>query len=123
MIEFFTKYPDADPSRFVFRDGVVWFKLNPDNEIRLRDIESDTYQRTPTWTKYLTSYKERSFGIWFADGTVQPYKENTIMKDINKFKVYVTDDKYFTASLTPFSITNMSLSDYKKNPYPLTPAE
>ena len=39
------------------------------------------------------------------------------MKDINKFKVYVTEDKYFEASLPPFSITNTSLSDYKKNPY------
>ncbi len=77
---FFIKYPDADPSRFVFKNGKVWFKLNPDNENRLLDIESDTCQRTPSWTKYLTSYKERGFGIWFADGTVQPYKKNTTMK-------------------------------------------
>ncbi len=97
MAEFFTKYPDADPNRFVFKDGKVWFKLNPDNEYRLLDIESDTYQRTPSWTKYLTSYKECGFGIWFADGTVQPYKKNTTMKEINKFKVYVTEDKYFVA--------------------------
>ena len=117
MTEFFTKYPDADPSRFVFKNGKVWFKLNPDNEYRLLDIESDTYQRTPSWTKYLTSYKERSFGIWFADGTVQPYKKNTTMKDTNKFKVYVTEDKYFKASLPPLSIRNTSSSDYKKNPY------
>ena len=94
---FFIKYPDADPSRFVFKNGKVWFKLNPDNENRLLDIESDTCQRTPSWTKYLTSYKERGFGIWFADGTVQPYKKNTTMKDINKFKVYVTKDRYFEA--------------------------
>ena len=99
MTEFFTKYPDADPSRFVFKNGKVWFKLNPDNEYRLLDVESDTYQRTPSWTKYLTSYKERGFGIWFADGTVQPYKKNTTMKDINKFKLYVTEDKYFEVSL------------------------
>ncbi len=117
MTEFFTKYPDADPSRFVFKNGKVWFRLNPDNEYRLLDIESDTYQRTPSWTKYLTSYKERGFGIWFADGTAQPYKKNTTMKDINKFKLYVTEDKYFEASLPPFSIMNTSLSDYKKNPY------
>ena len=113
---FFTKYPDADPSRFVFKDGKVWFKLNPDNENRLLDIESDAYQRTPSWTKYLTSYKEREFGIWFADGTVQPYKKNTTMKDINKFKVYVTEDKYFEAGLPPFSITN-NPENYKKNSY------
>ena len=114
---FFTKYIDADPSRFVFKNGKVWFKLNPDNEYRLLAIESDTYQRTPSWTKYLTSYKERSFGIWFADGTVQPYKKNITTKDINKFKLYVTEDKYFEASLPPFSITNTSSADYKKNPY------
>ena len=101
----------------MFKDGKVWFKLNPDNENRLLDIESDTYQRTQSWTKYLTSYKERGFGIWIADGTVQPYKKNTTMKDINKFKLYVTEDKYFEASLPPFSITNTLLSDYKKNPY------
>ncbi len=94
---FFIKYPDADPSRFVFKNGKVWFKLNPDNENRLLDMESDTYQRTSSWTKYLTSYKERGFGIWFADGTVQPYKKNMTTKDINKFKVYITDSKYFEA--------------------------
>ncbi len=104
---FFIKYPDADPSRFVFKNGKVWFKLNPDNKNRLLDIESDTYQRTPSWTKYLTSYKERGFGIWFADGTIQPYKKNTNTKDINKFKVDVTEDKYFEAGLPPFSITNL----------------
>ena len=38
--KFFAKYPDADPSRFVFKDGKVWFKLNPDNENRLLDIEA-----------------------------------------------------------------------------------
>ncbi len=109
--KFFTKYPDADEK--------VWFKLNSDNENRLLDIESDTYQRTQSWTKYLTSYKERGFGIWFADGTVQPYKKNTTFKDTNKFKVYVKDDKYFEASLTPFSLfmINTLSADYKKNPY------
>ena len=78
--KFFIKYSDADPNRFVFRNGKVWFKINPDNEYRLLDIESDTYQRTPTWTKYLTSYKERGFGIWFADGAVQPFKKTTTPK-------------------------------------------
>ncbi len=112
MNEFFTKYPDADPSRFVFKNEKVWFKLNPDNENRLLDIESDTYQRTPSWTKYLTSYNERGFGIWFADGTVQPYKKNTNTKDINKLKVYVTNDKYF-ALVYQLPITNTSSTDYK----------
>ncbi len=115
--KFFIKYPDADPNRFVFRNGKVWFKINPDNEYRLLDIESDTYQRTPTWTKYFTSYKERGFGIWFADGTVQPYKKNQQQGDINKFKAYVTKDKYFEADLLPLSVTNTSDADYKKNPY------
>ncbi len=39
------------------------------------------------------------------------------MKDINKFKVYVTEDKYFEAGLPPFSITNDPEQNYKKNPY------
>ena len=117
MAEFFTKYPDADPRRFVFKDGKVWFKLNPDNEYRLLDIESDTYQRTPSWTEYLTSYKERGFGIWFADGTVQPYKKNTTTENVNKFKMYVTEDKYFVAEPPPLSVTNTSSADYKNNPY------
>ncbi len=60
---FFVKYPDADPSRFVFKNGKVGFKLDPDDETRLLDIESDTFQRTPSWTKYLTSYKKRGFRI------------------------------------------------------------
>ncbi len=37
--EFFKKYPDADPNRFVFKDEKVFFKINPDNEHRLADIE------------------------------------------------------------------------------------
>ena len=114
---FFKKYPDADPSRFVFRNDKVWFKINPDNEYRLLDVESDTYQRTSSWTKYLTSYKERGFGIWFADGTVQPYEKNPSEEDVNNFPVHVTDEKYFAASLPQLSITNSSSSDYKKNPY------
>ena len=39
------------------------------------------------------------------------------MKDINKFKVYVTDIQYFEVSLTPFSITNTSKLGYEENPY------
>ena len=114
---FFKKYPDADPSRFVFKNDKVWFKINPDNEYRLLDVESDTYQRTSSWTKYLTSYKERGCGIWFADGTVQPYEKNPSEEDINNFPVHVTDEKYFAASLPQLSITNSSSSDYKQNPY------
>ena len=73
------------------------------------DIESRAYQGVSDWTKYLTSYKERGFGIWFADGTIQPYKKNhTATKDVNKFKVYVTDDDYFVANLPSLDITNTS---------------
>ncbi len=116
--EFFKKYPDADPSRFVFKDGKVFFKINPDNEYRLADIEYRVFQDSPEWTKYLTSYKERGFGIWFADGTIQPYKKNhTAIKDVNKFKVYVTDDDYFVANLPSLDITNTSSLYYEKNSY------
>ena len=124
----FKKYPDADPNRFVFRDGKVWFKLNPDNEYRLLDIESDTYQRTSTWTNYLTSYKERGFGIFFADGTVpkfqntrlpnsptrqqwgkHPITDSTFQKPVdlgfalNKFKIYVTNTEYFVSNFPAVS--------------------
>ena len=116
--EFFKKYPDADPNRFVFKDGKVFFKINPDNEYRLADIEYRVFQDSPEWTKYLTSYKERGFGIWFADGTIQPYKKNhTAIKDVNKFKVYVTDDDYFIATLPSLDITNTSSLYYEKNSY------
>ncbi len=123
-IAFFKKYPDADPNRFVLRDGKVLFKLNPDNEYRLLDIESDTYQRTSTWTKFLTSYKERGFGIFFTDGTVpefqntrfpndptrqgwgkHPIIDSTFQKPVdlgyvtNKFKIYVTNTEYFMTDL------------------------
>ncbi len=50
------------------------------------------------------------------DGTVQPFKKNTTTKDINKFKVYVTEDKYFESNLLPLSITNTSDVDYKDTP-------
>ncbi len=61
------------------------------------DITSDTFLNNKTWTKYLTSNKDKGFGIWYADGTIQPYEKNTTMKDIDKFKVYVTDTQYFEA--------------------------
>ncbi len=116
--EFFKKYPDADPNRFVFKDGKVFFKINLDNEYRLADIEYRVFQDSPEWTKYLTSYKERGFGIWFADGTIQPYKKNhTAIKDVNKFKVHVTDDDYFVANLPSLDITNTSSLYYEKNSY------
>ncbi len=116
--EFFKKYPDADPNRFVFKNEKVWFKINSDNEHRLVDIESRAYQGVSDWTKYLTSHKERGFGIWFADGTIQPYKKNhTAIKDVNKFKVYVTDDDYFIATLPSLDITNTSSLYYEKNSY------
>ena len=95
--EFFKKYPDADPNRFIFKDGKVWFKINPDNKHRLADIEYRVFYDSPEWTKYLTSYKDRRFGIWFADGTIQTYDinhETTTNMDINKIKIYVTDDKW-----------------------------
>ncbi len=115
---FFGKYPDADSRRFVFRevDGkvVTYYKIGNGG---LLDISSDTFQRTPGFRKYLTNYKERGFGIWFADGTIQPYKRNTNHTEKNRFKTYVTDNEYFTANFTPFSITNTLSTDYKKNPY------
>ena len=115
---FFAKYPDADPNRFVFKDKKVWFKINPDNENRLIDIESRAYQGVSDWTKSLTSYKERGFGIWYANGTLQPLKKNTTTISINKFKVYVAEDKYFEASFPQLTIGENTLSrDYKKNPY------
>ena len=114
---FFKKYPDADPSRFVFKNEKVFFKINPDNEYRLANIEYRVFQDSPEWTKYLTSYKDRGFGIWFADGTVQPYEKNPSEEDDNNFPVHVTDEKYFAASLPQLSVTNSSSSDYKQNPY------
>ncbi len=115
--EFFKKYPDADPSRFVFKDDKVFFKINPDNEHRLADIEYRVFYDSPEWTKYLTSYKDRGFGIWFADGTIQTYEKNPSKEDINNFPIHVTEEKYFAASLPQLSITNSSSLDYKQNPY------
>ncbi len=122
--KFLEKYPDADISKFKFEvklteegdiDGYeTYFKLTEKDSF---DITSDTFLNNKTWKKYLTSNKERGFGIWFADGTVQPYKRNTTTKDINKFKLYVTGGKYFEASLPPLSVTNTSSADHKKNPY------
>ena len=118
--EFFKKYPDADPNRFVFKNEKVWFKINPDNEYRLVDIEYRSFYDIPDRVKYLTSYKERGFGIWFADGTIQTYDinhETTTNMDINKIKIYVTDDKWFLSDLSPYTVTNTLSTDYKKNPF------
>ena len=118
--EFFIKYPDADPNRFVFKDGKVWFKINPDNEHRLVNIKYRSFYDSPGWAKYLTSYKDNGFGIWSADGTVQTYDinhETTTNMDINKIKIYVTDDKWFLSDLSPYTVTNTLLTDYKKNPF------
>ena len=114
---FFKKYPDADPSRFVFKDDKVFFKINPDNEYRLVDTEYRVFYDSPEWSKYLTSYKDRGFGIWFADRTIQPYEKNPSKEDIHNFPAHVTDEKYFAASLPQLSITNSSSSDHKQNPY------
>ncbi len=94
-----------------------FFKINPDNEHRLADIEYRVFYDSPEWTKYLTSYKDRGFGIWFADGTIQPYEKNPSKEDINNFPIHVTEEKYFAASLPQLSITNSSSLDYKQNPY------
>ncbi len=84
----------------------------------MADIEYRAFYDSPDWTKYLTSHKDRGFGIWFADGTIQPYKKNhTAMKDVNKFKVYATDDDYFVANLPSLDITNTSSLYYEKNSY------
>ena len=115
--EFFKKYPDADSRRFVFREVdnkiITYFDIGNGG---LLDITSDTSLRTPGFTKYLTNFKERGFGTWFADGTVQPYKKNTNHTEENRFKMYVTGNEYFTASFAPFSITNTLSSDYKEKP-------
>ncbi len=126
--EFFKKYPDADPNRFVFKDGKVFFKINPDNEYRLADIEYRVFYDSPEWTKYLTRYKDRGFGIWFADGVVpkfqntrfpnnptrqqwgkHPYIDSTFQKPVNlgyalnKFEIYVTNTEYFISNFPSVS--------------------
>ncbi len=118
------KYPDADVSKFKFQvmltdEGNIkgyetYFKLTEKDSF---DITSDTFLNNKTWTKYLTYNKDKGFGIWYADGTGQPFKKNTTTKDINKFKAYVTKDKYFESNLLPLSVTNTSSADYKSNPY------
>ena len=125
--KFLEKYPDADVSKFRFEvelteEGDIdsyetYFKLTENDEF---DITSDTFLNNKKWTKYLTSNKERGFGIWFANGTIQPYDinhETTTSMDINKIKIYVTDDKWFVSDLSPYTITNTLSPDYTKNPF------
>ncbi len=118
---FFKKYPDADPNRFIFKDGKVFFKINPNNEYRLADIEYRVFYDSPAWTKYLTSYKDRGFGIWFADGTIQPFDTNSDKmahdQSYGSFFIYVTNDEMFFPFHPPHTITNTLSTDYKKNPY------
>ena len=79
------------------------------------DITYDTFLRTRGFTQYLTNFKERGFGIWFANGTVQPYKKNTMKIDTKKFKAHVTDDKFFAAS-HHFPSQTRRRSIIRKNP-------
>ena len=115
----------------------TYFKLTEND---MFDITSDTFLNNKEWVKYLRSkrseveakakakakadaeekerIRDKGFGIWYADGTIQPYKKNhTAIKDVNKFKVYVTDDDYFIANLPSLDITNTSSLYYEKNSY------
>ena len=135
--EFLKKYPYADVSKFSFQvmltdEGDIdryetYFKLTENDSF---DITSDTFLNNKKWTKYLKSNKvkieaeakakDKGFGIWFADGTMQTYDinhETTTNMDINKIKIYVTDDKWFLSDLSPYTITNTLSTDYKKNPF------
>ncbi len=125
--KFLEKYPDADVSKFKFQviltnEGDIkgyetYFKLTEKDSF---DITSDTFLSNKKWTKYLKSNEDRGFGIWFANGTIQPYDinhETTTSMDINKIKIYVTDDKWFLSDLSPYTITNTLSPDYRKNPY------
>ncbi len=135
--EFLKKYPYADVSKFSFQvmltdEGDIdryetYFKLTENDSF---DITSDTFLNNKKWTKYLKSNKvkieaeakakDKGFGIWFADGTIQTYDINhktTTSMDINKIKIYVADDKWFLSDLSPYTITNTLSTDYKKNPF------
>ena len=75
--EFLKKYPDADVSKFKFQviltdEGDIdkyetYFVLT---DIDSFDITSDSFKINKAWTKYLTSNKDRGFGIWYPNGTV-----------------------------------------------------
>ncbi len=125
--KFFEKYPDADVSKFRFEveltnEGDIdsyetYFKLTEKDSF---DITSDTFLNNKKWIKYLTSNKDKGFGIWLANGTIQTYDinhETTTNMDINKIIIYVTDDNWFLADLSPYTITNTLSADYKKNPF------
>ena len=133
--KFLEKYPDADVSKFKFEvklteEGDIdsyetYFKLTEKDSF---DITSDTFLNNKTWKKYLTSNKERGFGIWFADGTVpkfqntrfpnnptrqewgkHPFIDSTFQKPVNlgyalnKFKIYVTNTEYFVSNFPDIS--------------------
>ena len=87
----------------------------------MADIEYRVFYDSPEWAKYLTSYKERGFGIWFADGTIQPFDTNSDkmahIQSYSSFLIYVTNDKMFFSLSPPHTITNTLETDYKKNPY------
>ncbi len=122
--EFLKKYPDADISKFEFRVILMdkgdidkyetYFKLSGIDSF---NITSDSFKINKQWTKYLTSNKDREFGIWYPNGTVQTYERNTTKINVSKFKAYVTDDEWFEVSLTPFDTKNTTSDDYESNPY------
>ena len=80
--KYLEKYPDADVSKFRFEVELTekgdidsydtYFKLTEKDSF---DITSDTFLNNKKWTKYLTSNKERGFGIWFC--RTVPYNRMT----------------------------------------------
>ena len=133
--EFLKRYPDADVSKFRFE-----VKLTDEGDIDKYetyfvvsgldsfDITSNSFKTNKAWTKYLTSNKDRGFGIWFANGTVpkfqntrfpndptrqgwghHPIIDSTFQKPVslgytlNKFKIYVTDTEYFLSNFPAVS--------------------
>ncbi len=71
VVNDYIKYPDADPNKFEFRmehkdniysptknKVIIYYKIGNGG---LLDITSDTFLRTPGFTKYLTSFKKRGF--------------------------------------------------------------
>ena len=86
--EFFKKYPDADPNRFVFKDDKVFFKINPDNEYRLADIEYRVFYDSPEWTKYI-SRATKTAGLEYGLRT-EPYKcmKKTHLKKTSIISLY-----------------------------------
>ena len=133
--KFLEKYPDADVSKFRFEvelteEGDIdsyetYFKLTEKDSF---DITSDTFLNNKKWTKYLTSNKDKGFGIWFADGTVPKFQNTRFPNDptrqgwekhplidstfqrpvslgfpLNKFKIYITSTEYFVSNFPAVS--------------------